>query len=73
MRRFTLDREVDITGVSGIGRVAEGVEFSNGKCALTWLTGVSSVAVYDSMSDLERIHGHGGSTKITYVDGEDVR
>lgn len=73
MRRFTLDRAVDVTGVSGTGLVAEGVEFSNGKCVLSWLTGISSVAVYDRMADLEKIHGHGGSTKITYVDGEDVR
>lgn len=34
MRRFHLRRDVDAAGVSGIGKVAEGVEFSNGWCAM---------------------------------------
>lgn len=68
MNTFYLWREVDNGGVSGVGKVAEGVEFSNGKCALGWLTGPKyagrSVCVYDSIADLKAIHGHGGHTKL---------
>lgn len=34
MNRFELVRDVDVTGISGTGVVAEGVEFSDGTVAL---------------------------------------
>jgi hypothetical protein len=34
MRRFQLKRNKDVRGVSDTGAVAEGVEFSNGMCAV---------------------------------------
>jgi hypothetical protein len=68
MKKFCLKREVDETGVSGTGRVAEGVVFSNGWCAMTWLTANTSVAFYPDIETLEAIHGHHGYTKIVYED-----
>lgn len=56
----------DESGVSGVGYVAQGVEFDNGKCALAWLTAVSSVALYDNIEDLEKIHGHDGKTIVEW-------
>jgi hypothetical protein len=38
--------------------------FSNGWCALHWLTEHTSVAVYQSVDDLEAVHGHDGATKV---------
>ena len=64
MKPFWLERVEDDSGVSGTGRVAEGVVFSNGWCALTWLTGYTSVALYQSIEDIMAIHGHKGNTKI---------
>jgi predicted RNase H-like HicB family nuclease len=64
MFKFFLDRIEDASGVSGIGRVAEGIIFSNGKCALCWLTETSSVAMYETLDDLMQVHGHGGKTRI---------
>lgn len=72
-RMFVLDRQVDATGVSGTGIVAEGVEFSNGKCAVSWLTDVTSVAVYDGIEQVRSIHGHDGQTEIVYADEARVR
>jgi len=68
MRHFVLVRDEDATGVSGTGIVAEGTEFSNGKCALSWLTKVSSIAVYNNIKELEEIHGHEGKTKVEWID-----
>ena len=68
MRRFYLKREVDASGVSGTGVVAEGVAFSNGFCALTWLTHLSCNAFYHSVDVLEAIHGHEGATKVVWID-----
>ena len=68
MRRFELHRDVDATGVSGTGIVAEGVQFGNGYCALTWNTLNTSVAFYPSIVTLEAIHGHNGQTRIVWID-----
>ena len=68
MRRFSLQRDVDETGISGIGRVAEGVVFSNGWIALTWLTEYTSVVFYPSIVDVEHIHGHNGKTRVVFED-----
>jgi len=68
MRIFHLLRLIDETGVSGTGIVAEGICFSNGKCAISWLTKYSSIAIYDNIEELEKIHGHNGSTVIKWED-----
>jgi len=66
MRLFHLVRGEDETGISGTGIVAEGVEFSNGMCAMCWLTAMHSVAVYPNIRQLEAIHGHNGRTKVEF-------
>lgn len=69
-RLFVLYRDEDASGVSGTGNVAEGVEFSNGKCALCWITQYRSVAIYDSIRELISIHGHDGKTKVIWIDDD---
>ncbi len=64
MKNFNLVRTEDVSGTSGIGTVAEGVIFTNGWCALHWLTKHTSVAFYPSIEELNAIHGHDGKTKI---------
>ena len=68
MRIFELHRDVDTSGVSGTGRVAQGIIFDNGKVALTWLTKFTSVAVYDSIETAVNVHGHQGNTRFVYLD-----
>lgn len=71
MRRFALVRDVDSTGISGTGVVAEGVEFTDGTIAMRWLSEHTSTAIYRSAADVETIHGHNGETWIAWV--EDAR
>lgn len=68
MRAFHLHRFVDETGISGTGKVAQGVVFDDGSCALRWMTDAKSTGVYDNIATLERIHGHGGKTQLIYDD-----
>ena len=70
MRRFRLMRDEDVSGVSGVGLVAEGVQFSSGKAALSWCSQYGTVAVFDSVDDIETIHGHEGRTRIEWLDPE---
>ncbi|MEU6768551.1 hypothetical protein ABZ916_39335 [Streptomyces sp. NPDC046853] len=69
-RRFHLVRDVDETGTSGTGVVVEGLEFTDGTVALRWLTATTSTAIYASIADVETIHGHGGKTRVVWVDGQ---
>lgn len=66
MRIFNLVRFEDESGVSGSGVVAEGIEFSNKRVAITWLSDRACVGVYDHLEDIEAIHGHGGKTKVVF-------
>lgn len=67
MRNFQLVRDEDASGVSGTGLVAEGVEFSSGMVAVTWLSQFSAVNVYANMRVVEELHGHDGKTRIVFT------
>lgn len=72
MRSFILQRDVDVNGVSGTGVVAEGVEFNDGTVALRWLSEwPTSVVFHERGIDAVRaVHGHGGKTKILFLEAE---
>lgn len=59
-------RDEDPTGVSGIGIVAEGVEFSDGSVAMRWLSEHASTAVWASIESMITVHGHQGRTRIKW-------
>jgi len=61
---FWLERIEDESGVSGTGRVAEGYEFQDGVVVMRWLTKHKSTCIYDSIEDVNIIHGHSGKTVI---------
>jgi hypothetical protein len=61
-----LRRHVDISGVSGVGDVAEFCEFSDGSVAVRWLGEHPSTAVWGDIRDVEFIHGHKGATEILF-------
>ena len=71
-KRFLLYREQDATGVSGTGVVATGVVWPDGHAALRWKAddheAASSTSVWSSVADLMRVHGHGGLSKLLYLD-----
>lgn len=69
-RRFRLDRFEDISGVSGVGTVAWGVQFADGVAVMRWSTSlpVHATGIYANVSDIEAIHGHGGLTRVVWLD-----
>ncbi len=73
MKLFHFYRVEDQSGVSGTGPVVEGVEFTNGWCALRWLSSKSSLGFYQSLEDVKAIHSHGGKTEIVVHDLEPLR
>ncbi len=67
MRNFQLQRDTDVSGVSGTGIVADGVVFPDGTAAMRWRGELSSTAIYSSIEDLEAIHGHNGATRVVWI------
>jgi len=67
-----LQRDIDETGVSGTGIVAEGVEFSDGTVALRWTSAWPTSVVFHErgMDSVVAVHGHGGKTRIVWVDDQ---
>ena len=68
---FVLIRHKDISGNSGTGIVAEGVVFSDGKVAMRWLTNTASTVLFDSLEDVQKIHGHEGATEVQILENVD--
>ncbi|MFF9215586.1 hypothetical protein [Streptomyces viridosporus] len=67
-RLFYLQRDHDVTGVSGTGRVANGVLWPDGTVTLRWVGDRPSTVHWDRLDDAEAIHGHGGATRIVWAD-----
>jgi hypothetical protein len=72
MRTFKLNRKTDVSGTSGTGIVAIGLEV-DGLVYLTWIVsakiGVSkkriqTLTVFESIEDVADLHGHGGATEL---------
>jgi hypothetical protein len=70
VRRFVLQRNEDVSGVSGTGIVAEGVEFSDGTVVIRWLSDHRSTVIWPDLHHVEVIHGHDGRTVIEFLDEE---
>ena len=71
MKLFEMVRINDESGVSGTGKVLEGVVFNNGTVVASWTTsGPNSVCIYDNFQDFEAIHitpHPTNETKITWI------
>jgi hypothetical protein len=61
-----IERDEDVHGVSGTGRICEIFEASNGKVVVIWVTSTPSVVVFDSLKAAEFPHSHGGKTRIVW-------
>lgn len=68
MRRFVLVRSEDVSGTSGTGVVAEGVEWSNGQVSIHWISQLESINNYANTKVLTALHGHEGRTTVQWLD-----
>ena len=64
-------RKEDVSGISGVGAVAEGVEFANGEVSMCWLGTYRIIENAANIHVIEHIHGHGGRTVVDWLDKED--
>jgi hypothetical protein len=75
---FTLIRHQDESGVSGTGRVLDGVIFHTGQVVICWRTdledeeGFSSITVYPSWEAFEHVHVEPHPEEQTEILTQDV-
>lgn len=67
-RLFRLQRDQDVTGVSGPGHVADGIQFADGTVVVRWLGDHASTVVWNSPGAAMYVHGHGGTTRAVFED-----
>lgn len=65
---FELVRRNDVSGVSGTGVVAIGFQHTEtGVVFMAWIGGVGrSIGFYESIEQVEQIHGHNGNTNVCW-------
>lgn len=71
MKLFNLIQDNDVI-------VAEGVTFTDGRCAINWLSAknfnkITGMAFFDCEEHIIEIHGHDGRVKILYVNEEEPK
>ena len=73
-RLFTLIRSIDESGVSGTGRVLDGVVFHTGQVVVCWRSdiddaarGFSSISIYPSWEAFLHVHVHPHPSKATEI------
>lgn len=64
---YAVDRDTDVSGVSGTGRVAYAIEFPTG-VTLVWDGKYRTVDFRDTIEQLRELHGHVGATRVTPLD-----
>jgi hypothetical protein len=67
MRCFTLHRAEDVTGVSGTGLVAWGIEWPDGTVSMRWVSATPSFLNYEGgIAYVQAVHGHQGRTVVKF-------
>lgn len=64
---FTVIRHNDESGVSGRGRVLDGILFPCGKVVVCWRVQYQSIAIYESFSAFKAIHIDSHPTNHTEI------
>ena len=67
-RLFIIDRSKDNSGISGVGVVAEGVQYTDGTVVIRWITETATTALFDSIEDVQKVHGYRGDSVIKFLD-----
>ncbi|WP_325098375.1 hypothetical protein [Nocardia gipuzkoensis] len=64
VRVSQLHRDVDVTGFSGTGVVADGVIWPDGAVSMRWRGVVRTTVEAACLDDIQTIHGHDGATRV---------
>lgn len=69
MKRGVVERDIDVSGVTGTGSVSEFVIATDGRLVIFWPVGVG---VWPSLEDAVKVHGHDGKTRFVILDDPEL-
>lgn len=69
MKRGVVERDIDVSGVTGTGSVSEFVIATDGRLVIFWPVGVG---VWPSLEDAIKVHGHDGKTRFVILDDPEL-
>lgn len=72
-QRFSLIREVDVTGVSGTGHVLDGVIFHTGQVVVCWRSAFNSITIFENWEAFVGVHIRAhpeNRASIVFLDGD---
>ena len=75
MKIFSMVRNTDSTGISGTGRVLDGVIFDSGVTVVEWhgKSHVQSLGVYKTFEEFKFIHIDSHPENDTWIDWHDLQ
>lgn len=68
IRRFHIKRDIDVSGISGTGIVADGIQWHDGMCTIHWRGKHPTDNTHLSLQSVMDIHCHEGASKIIFDD-----
>ncbi|MEU0876818.1 hypothetical protein [Nocardia brasiliensis] len=68
VRVFELHRDLDVTGFSGVGVVADGVVWPDGTVSMRWRGPIRTTVEAACLDDIRTVHGHDGKTRVVFAD-----
>lgn len=70
IRTFHVIRSEDETGVSGTGRIMEGIEFPSGRVVVEWQAPYQTLGIYSSFAEFSQIHidSHPSKSEVIFDD-----
>lgn len=71
-RTFYVLRETDTTGISGTGRVLDGVIFHTGQVVVCWRSAHGSITIFEDWNAFDSVHLRAhpeNRARVTFLDG----
>lgn len=69
MKRGVVERDFDVSGVTGTGRVSTFVINDDGRIVIFWPQGHG---YFDNLDEAIKVHGHNGKTRFVILDDDEA-
>jgi hypothetical protein len=66
-KRFKIVRSLDVTGISGLGEIAIGIQWPDQSCSLYWMK-FGTTGSYKNIDQLKSIHCYNNNSLVEWID-----
>lgn len=69
MKRGVVERDFDVSGVTGTGQICTFVVNDDGRVVIFWPVGEG---IWPSLEEAIKVHGHNGNTRFVLLDDDEA-